>query len=113
MNTTHLFSETLVKLSPGFNARLFPGENVMLSLVSVEANADSPEHSHPHEQLVLVLKGEVEMVIGGEPITLKAGDTVAIPGNVPHSAHALTECHLLDIFTPVRDDLLAKRDTQA
>jgi quercetin dioxygenase-like cupin family protein len=113
MKTTHLFSETLVKLSPGYNARLFPGENVMLSLVTAEANADSPEHSHPHEQLVVVLKGEFEMVIGGEHITLKAGDTVAIPGNVPHSAYALTECELLDVFTPVRDDLLARLHTQS
>lgn len=112
MKTTHLWQETRVPLSPGFSAQFFPGENVMVSLVTVEALADLPAHSHPHEQLIVLLKGELDMVIGDEPLTLKTGDTVAIPGNVPHSAFAKTACELLDIFTPVREDLLAKLKAQ-
>jgi len=62
------------------------------------------KHSHLHEQITLILEGEMEMVIGGEKYLLTAGATHAIPSYTPHSAYAVTDCKVIDSFAPARDD---------
>ena len=52
----------------------------------------------------LVPAGELELMVDGTRHTLRAGDVYAIPGNVTHSARALTDCRVLDVFAPVRED---------
>jgi hypothetical protein len=37
-------------LAPGITARIFPGVNAMLSVVTLEPHSESPVHSHPNEQ---------------------------------------------------------------
>jgi quercetin dioxygenase-like cupin family protein len=51
-----------------------------------------------------ILEGQLEMTIGGEKMLLTAGTVHVIPGNVPHSAYAVSNCRVLDAFSPVRDD---------
>ncbi|MDP7241242.1 MAG: hypothetical protein QGF38_10330 [Rhodospirillales bacterium] len=46
------------EISGGISTRVFCGENVMLSVVEVPANAKAATHSHPEEQRGLVLEGE-------------------------------------------------------
>ena len=108
MKTTHLLSEKKLVLFPGIDAQLFPGEQLMVMRVLFEKGASDAAHSHPHEQMSLILQGEVEFTIGEEQKTLKAGDVVLIPGNVTHSAKALVDSELIDVFTPVREDLVAR-----
>lgn len=36
------------------------------------------------EQHCLVLEGEIELLLGHEVVTLRAGDSFSIPGNIPH-----------------------------
>ena len=55
----------------------------------IDEGAEVPEHSHPHEQVVNVLEGELSLTIAGEEHVLHAGDVVAIPGGVRHAARAL------------------------
>ena len=50
------------------------------------------------------MEGEFELTVGGESRVIKAGDVVVIPGNTPHSGKAVTDCRILDVFHPVRDD---------
>lgn len=89
----------------GIRVRTFWGDNLMLAVVDIEANALLPNHSHPHEQGGLVLKGELELTIDGETRLLKEGDIYMIPGGVEHHAFAGTEpVQVLDIFTPIRQD---------
>src|SRR4029079_10818864 len=52
-------------LGPGFTAFPLFGENVMLNLVELAPNSVVPMHSHPHEQLGLVLRGDAVMNGGG------------------------------------------------
>ena len=62
-------------------------------------------HSHPHKQLVYVLRGSGAMLVGGELIPVRAGSVVAVPPNVPHIMHHVTEeTEWLEYFTPGRDD---------
>jgi len=72
--------------------------------VTVEAGHALPEHQHPHEQITNVIAGEFEMTVGGVTKTCRAGDSVVIAGNTPHSGKALTDCKIIDVFNPPRED---------
>jgi quercetin dioxygenase-like cupin family protein len=74
---------------------------------TIENGADLPEHSHVHEQWCHVLEGRLEFTIDGETMLLTAGMSAFIPSLLPHSAKALTECKVIDCFTPVREDFKA------
>jgi quercetin dioxygenase-like cupin family protein len=78
---------------------------MMMSLVDIEPHAVVEEHSHPHEQVGMVLEGQAVFIVGGEAKTLRAGDMYRIPGNVPHKVIGQeTPLKALDIFYPVRED---------
>lgn len=92
------------ELVPGFNARLLHTENMTVAHVTVTKGSSLPEHQHAHEQVTNVIQGELEMTVGGETMVCRPGTVVNIPSNVPHSARALTDCYLIDVFQPVRED---------
>ncbi|MEX2187987.1 MAG: cupin domain-containing protein [Pirellulales bacterium] len=90
---------------PGVDIFTTAGENVMLSLVEFEPHAVVEPHSHPHEQLGMLLEGELTFTIGGQTRTLRPGEMWRIPGGVVHSATAGDAAvKALDVFCPVRDD---------
>ena len=61
-------------------------------------------HSHPHHQMVYVVKGHIRFEAQGQSWELRAGDSVVVDGNVEHQASALEASEVLDIFTPFRED---------
>jgi quercetin dioxygenase-like cupin family protein len=80
-------------------------DKMMLSLAVLEPHSVVEEHSHPHEQVGMVVEGRAIFIVGGEEKTLQQGDMYRIPGNVRHKVIALEEtCKALDIFYPVRED---------
>jgi quercetin dioxygenase-like cupin family protein len=81
-------------------------DNLMLTEHTLEKSAVLPDHSHVHEQLVYVLKGEISLELGGEKLNLVTGDSIVIPPNVKHKVIALTKTVALDIFSPSRQDYL-------
>ncbi len=87
------------------SARTFWGEKMLLSLVDLPAHSVVPMHSHPHEQLGYLVKGEVTFTIGGEKRLLKVGDIWVIPGGVEHMVETGDVDSLaIDVFSPVRED---------
>jgi quercetin dioxygenase-like cupin family protein len=92
------------EIVPGYRARFVHGKNMTLAYWEVDAGAELPEHSHPHEQMANVLEGRFELTVAGETRVLEPGQVAVIPGNVPHSGRALSACRLLDAFQPARDD---------
>ena len=93
------------ELFPGFSARLVHTPLVTQSFVECTAGCAFPEHQHPHEQTVIVIEGELELVVGGETHRLTPGQVFAIPGNVPHSGRAVVTTRVIDVFSPPREDL--------
>jgi quercetin dioxygenase-like cupin family protein len=90
---------------PGVHIRTCSAERMMLSVVDLEPHAVVQEHSHPHEQVGMLLEGRAVFWIGGEEKTLQAGDTYRIPGGVPHRVTVLDgPARALDIFCPIRED---------
>jgi quercetin dioxygenase-like cupin family protein len=61
---------------------------------------------HPEEQISYIEKGRVEFEVMGEKKLLSEGDIQYIPSNAPHQVKVIEECVILDIFTPIRKDLL-------
>ena len=45
------------ELVPGVTAKIASGERIMLSLVTLAPNAVVSEHSHPHEQMGMMVSG--------------------------------------------------------
>jgi quercetin dioxygenase-like cupin family protein len=92
------------ELFPGFRARLVHSDRMTFSYVEADAGASFPEHDHPHEQAIHMLAGELEVTVDDETRTLRAGEVTIIPPHVRHRGTAKTDCRVLDVFAPVRDD---------
>lgn len=47
------------------------------------------EHSAPFDAMVQVLEGEALITINGEENTVKAGEMIIMPADIPHALHAV------------------------
>ena len=103
----HLHELARREMFQGFSGRIVHTERMTLIYWDIAAGASLPAHSHPHEQVVNVFSGEFELNVDGITQTLKAGDVFAIPPTAEHSGQAVTDCHILDVFCPVREDYQA------
>lgn len=91
----------------GVDIRTAAGKEMMLSAVDIEPGAIVEAHSHPHEQVGMVLSGRAIFYVGDTQKELGPGDMYIIPGGVTHRVVALDEhVQALDIFHPVREDYL-------
>ena len=92
---------------PGVEIQTMAGQGIMLSRVSFEPDAVVLEHAHPHEQVGMLLSGNLEFTIGGITRTLGPGDQWRIPGGVRHHVKAVGgPAVALDVFNPIREDYL-------
>ena len=89
---------------PGFEGRFAHSATMTFALWTIAAGARLPEHRHVHEQVVHQLEGEFELTIEGKTFVSKPGLVTAIPPDALHSGRALTDCRILDVFSPVRED---------
>lgn len=92
------------ELAPGLTGYYAHGVNMTLGLVEIKAGSNLPLHQHPHEQITYILEGQLDMMIDGKHCPLTAGMYYVIPSNVKHGAVAMTDCKVIDVFNPTRDD---------
>jgi len=89
----------------GVRARTFWGEKMLMAVVDIEPNSLIPTHNHPHEQVGIVLSGELDFEIDGERRLLHQGDIYVIPSGVDHQVRAGAQpAQVMDIFSPVREE---------
>lgn len=92
---------------PGVDVFTAAGEQMMLSLAVFEPHAVVAAHSHPHEQVGMVVAGRATFYVGDEERSLGPGEMYFIPGGVTHRVVATEEgLTALDVFHPVREDYL-------
>jgi len=101
-----LHSVKELTLAPGIRARVVNTGNMSVAHVVLDEGALLPQHTHPNEQIVNVIDGELELVVAGEIHTLTLGRVMVLPPMVPHSGRATTKCYVIDAFHPVRDDFV-------
>ncbi len=94
----------LQEVFPGITGQLIHTEALTIADFRIAKGTVLPEHAHPHEQVSTVLEGRFAFTVGGEERILAAGEVAVIPGNVAHSGTALTDCRIIDVFAPARED---------
>jgi len=93
------------KLADGFKARIFVGENSMLSVVHISPNSAGNIHSHSEEQWGILIEGECVRTQGDEEFSAKAGDFWHTPSGVSHGIRTKeVGAVVLDIFSPPRPE---------
>lgn len=93
------------ELAAGATAKALFGESAMINLVELGPDAVVPLHSHPHEQLGVILRGSMTLNVEGTGHVLREMDGYALPGGLEHEGIAGPDGALvLDVFQPVRED---------
>ena len=93
--------------------KLVTGERMMIAHVYLKKGDEVPRHSHHNEQLTYILSGALHFWFGAEEdseITVRAGEVIVIPSNLPHRALALEDTLDVDVFSPPREDWLTGTD---
>ena len=92
------------EIIPGFQGKLVHGKEMSLVFWDVTSGSEVPEHHHKNEQIMHVREGRFEFTLNDRTREYGPGDIVLIPAHEPHSGKALTDCKLMDVFSPVRDE---------
>ena len=53
------------------------------------------EHSAPFDAYVHILSGEMEITLAGKPVSVRAGQSLIMPADVPHALTARGETRML------------------
>ncbi len=97
-------------LNPLLSRQVVVGTNIMVARVLLKKGSVVPMHQHFNEQVAYVESGALQFTIEGKQVTVRAGECLCIPPNVPHSALALEDTVDIDYFNPPREDWLNKTD---
>ncbi len=100
-------------LNDKISRRIITGTDMMIAHVYFKAGGVAPKHSHHNEQITYILKGALRFLLGeaqDQEVTVRAGEVIAIPPHLPHSAIALEDTLDVDIFNPPRQDWLDGTD---
>ncbi|MDD1701234.1 MAG: cupin domain-containing protein [Methanoregula sp.] len=62
-----------------------------ITIFSFDENEGLSEHTAPFDAVVTILDGECEVWVAGQTYTMKEGDTIIFPANVPHALSAITK----------------------
>lgn len=84
----------------------FRGEDVLMVMNWLDPGMQTNLHSHPFEQCVYVVKGQMRFHIGDEVFDAGPGSLIRIPPNVEHYGEPLGDEQVLnlDVFAPIRKD---------
>jgi len=108
MSVTDIQNIVPIEIVTGYFAKFVHTKEMTINFLNVIAGSTIPLHQHVHEQVSLVIEGNFTMIMNGEKHELIPGKVLVIPSNVLHEGIANTNCKLMDIFCPVREDYLAK-----
>jgi quercetin dioxygenase-like cupin family protein len=95
--------ETVQAVGHGIVSRtLLATPELRVVLFSFAAGQTLTEHASPSRALIQVLAGACEFSVAGQPRTLRAGDLLHLPPNVPHAVQATEPFTMLLTLAPPR-----------
>lgn len=103
------FESTWEPVRPGISRVVFgsSAEGTTLSVADVRNGHEAKPHSHPAQQVVVIMQGTCVFHVGDEVYPVKRGSYIVIPSNVTHYIEVTdsTEPVInLDIFVPARPE---------
>ena len=97
------------RVAEGIERQMVYGDKLMVCRLRIAPHVVTAPHTHPHEQITMVERGQVRYIVAGIERLVSAGDVLHFPPHVEHGATMLDEeVVLVDIFTPVREDFLPR-----
>lgn len=69
-----------------------------ISVFSFDKGEGLSEHTAPYDAMIMVIDGKGEIIIGGEPFILEAGQNIIMPGNIPHAVNAIEKFKMVLIM---------------
>jgi len=92
------------EMFPGYFGKFVHGEKMSVAFWNIKAGSTVPLHHHIHEQVMHVVDGQFEFTVDGNTKVCGPGEIIVIPSNVPHTGTAVTDCRVIDVFHPVREE---------
>ncbi len=93
---------------PGFEQALVRGIDQLIGFSRISPEKpDGEPHTHPYEQMNMLVEGRLDFLVDGEWVELEPYDTLVIPPEIPHTSRAVDgETATLLAFWPLREDRL-------
>ncbi len=99
--------KAITNCEPGVTRKILNySEKVMMCELHFDKGAKGNFHHHPHEQVTYIVSGAFDFTVDGETKTVRAGDSVLMPGNSEHGVTCVEEGVIVDVFAPMREDFL-------
>lgn len=99
------------QLNPHIRRKAIHMNGLTIARLHIQKDGVVPEHQHVHEQVATVEKGALKFSMEGREVVVKAGESLAIPSNVPHGVVAMEDTVVVDVFSPCREDWLKGDDS--
>lgn len=94
---TPIEMESLVNYEEGtvVSRTLAQGKPLSVTLFAFDKGEEISSHSASGDAMVYILDGEAEITIGEEKFSVKKGETIVMPANVPHALLATQRFKML------------------
>lgn len=96
------------QLDPRVSRQAIHGDAMTVARFEILKGGGVAVHHHANEQISMVQRGRMKFVLNGVESIVGAGESVHIPANAPHSAEALEDAVIVDLFSPPRADWIQK-----
>lgn len=92
------------QLNPLYARQVIHADNVTVARIYMKKGCEVAEHSHHNEQVSMIEKGALKFKMGATEKLAKPGEVVRIEPNVLHSAEAMEDSVMVEVFSPRRQD---------
>jgi quercetin dioxygenase-like cupin family protein len=99
------------QLNPLAGRKALHGTAITVAHFRFDKGNKVASHHHGNDQITIVEKGAVRMVVGDEAFVLKAGQMVHVAPDIPHGNEALEDTVIMELFSPIREDWIKGDDS--
>lgn len=97
----------------GMARQIVTGERMTIARIYFDDGFVVPLHSHENEQVTQVIEGTMRFWFDEAKTQIRdlhPGEVIVIPPNAPHAAEMIGRVVEIDMWSPRREDWLAKTD---
>ena len=90
------------QITPLYSRKVAFGDNVTLARLEAKSGAATRIHSHPYEEVIVVLKGKWRFILPSGEVVLEANQMLKIPPGMEHGSEVLEDAVAIDVCSPAR-----------